>query len=139
MLQQLFCAHCRTALTEPINVETGGYPADREWTGYGCDPLTEPGHAIVSSDPMVWSEDANRKPPLQFAPQYWLNPADVVGRVEDVKNGRRLNGCCGPSGHGGPNQRCVQCKEEVGTLMADCWTDHVFVPEPGQTYWMEMK
>jgi len=88
---------------------------------------------------MVSSDDPGNRPPLQFVPQYWLNPIDVAGRVEDVDDACRLNGCCGPSGHSGPNQQCRGCGQEVGTLMADCWTDHVFVPEPKQTYWIELK
>jgi hypothetical protein len=136
MLQKLFCGHCHAALSGEINVLPGAYPAGRVWTDYESKPLTEAGTAILSSDPMVCSEDLANRPPLQFAPQHWLNPADVAANVEDVADGHGLNGCCGPSGHGGPNQRCRHCHKDVGTLMADCWTDLVFIPQPEWTYWI---
>lgn len=137
MLRKLLCAHCHAALSNEIDVLPGAYPTDRVWTDHESKPLTAPGTAILSSKPMLCSEDPKDRPPLQFAPQYWLNPADVAEGVENVADGRGLNGCCGPSGHGGPNQRCRKCRKDVGTLMADCWTDLVFIPQPDGTYWTE--
>lgn len=88
---------------------------------------------------MVWSEGGEATQPLQFVPQYWLNPIDVDKHVENAPHGRGQNGCCGPSGHGGPNQCCSTCGVDVGTLMADCWTDLVFIPQRDETYWTELK
>jgi len=137
MLQRLACAQCHATLTGTIDVQPGVYPPGREWSGYEPKPLTGAGYAIVSPNPILWSDDPQMKPPLQFAPQHWLNPVDVSGQIENADNAGSLNGCCGPSGHGGPNQRCKSCGCIVGTLMADCWTDHVFILQPDETYWIE--
>ncbi|SEE09319.1 hypothetical protein SAMN04487765_1369 [Tenacibaculum sp. MAR_2010_89] len=34
----------------------------------------------------------------------------------------KMQGCCGPSGADGLNQLCPTCKEEIGVLVADCYT-----------------
>lgn len=38
--------------------------------------------------------------------------------------GLRMQGCCGPSGLDGFNQLCPNCNEEIGILVADCFTPH---------------
>lgn len=100
-------------------------------------PICKLGEGYKSWRPMVWTESPNEKLPLRFAPQFWLNPADVTEAARDVADHRRLSGCCGRSGHNGPNQRCRACGATIGTLMDDCWTDRVFIPEPSMTVWIE--
>ncbi|WP_406283625.1 hypothetical protein [Embleya sp. NBC_00896] len=39
-------------------------------------------------------------------------------------------GCCGPSGHNGPNLACPACGTEVATLEADCYTQNEVTLSP---------
>jgi hypothetical protein len=74
-------------------------------------------------------------PKLEFTPQVWLNPEDLADRVRNIDDYSRLNGCCGLDGCDGPNQVCVGCGNEVGTLQSDCWTSTQFIVEPSGVDW----
>lgn len=55
-----------------------------------------------------------------------LEDAKHLGYVSD---GRRLSGCCGPSGLDGPNRICT-CGAEIATEKSDCWMPHAVVFDP---------
>jgi hypothetical protein len=113
------------------------YDTDSEDFGGVGPPLSEPGVAIKSDVPISRGSNPAKPIPLDFTPQFWLNPIDVVHAVENVADESRLGGCCGSNGLYGLNQRCHQCGAEVGTLMEDCWTANVFIPQPCATDWVE--
>jgi hypothetical protein len=66
-------------------------------------------------------------------PQYWLHPDDLTGPVHLSDD---AVGCCGVGGFHGPNQVC-RCKTAIGTLLEDCMTPTVFIPEPNATKWAD--
>lgn len=72
--------------------------------------------------------------PLDFVPQFWLHPDDLLPTVRPTKDVHRLGGCCGIAGQSGPNQLCG-CGAEIGTLQDDCFTPRIFIPEPDATRW----
>jgi hypothetical protein len=136
MKKALFCTGCGAQLTSALTIRSGKDPkvAKPEWGDR--QPLTPPGEAFKSYEPMDRSY-SDEPAPLEFVPQYWVNPADVGDKVRMTKRRERLGGCCGESGTKGPNQNCG-CGAQVGTLRADCWTPHVFIPNPDATEWREM-
>ncbi|QNQ12128.1 hypothetical protein H3Z74_19650 [Sphingomonas alpina] len=95
--------------------------------------MTDSGIAFKSYAPITRSYGDEREP-LDFIPQYWINPDDLTDAVGNTRNSRRLSGCCGLAGSNGPNQVC-RCGAEIGTLRTDCWSPRIFIPEPGQTWW----
>lgn len=135
MKQILCCAACNARLTPALTVVSsktpGAIPPEHE----DGKPLTPPGAAFKSWEPIERSY-GDQPAPLEFAPQYWLNPEDLDGNVHNTRDARRLNGCCGLDGCDGPNQ-IGRCGTEVGTLRTDCWTPLVFIPDPGKTNWIE--
>lgn len=64
-----------------------------------------------------------------------LEDAKHLGYVRD---GRRLSGCCGPSGTDGPNRICA-CGAEVATEKADCWMPHAVVFDPEKVELVEVQ
>ncbi len=48
-----------------------------------------------------------------------LSPGDLIGTTKILS---RWGGCCGPSGHEGPNLACAGCGAEVGVWIGDCYT-----------------
>jgi hypothetical protein len=48
-----------------------------------------------------------------------LSPGDLVGATKLLS---RWSGCCGPSGHQGPNLACARCGAKVGLWIGDCYT-----------------
>ncbi|MCW6535419.1 hypothetical protein [Sphingomonas lycopersici] len=139
MRARLSCTNCGALLTAMITIPPLANPMEAELAFVDQKPLTPPGTAFLSSTPMSGSTDKQRRAPLDFSPQYWLNPQDVEAAVEPVDDPHRLNGCCGLDGCDGPNMRCRICKTEVGTRQSDCWTSDVFIPEPGVTRWLEQQ
>lgn len=136
MKKALFCTACGSQLTTAVAVRSGKDPkvAKPEWRVRL--PLTPRGEAYKSYEPMDRSYDTEPAL-LEFVPQYWLNPADLGDAVTVTKRGGRLGGCCGEGGTNGPNRDC-RCGAEIGTFRDDCWTPHVFIPNPGATEWREM-
>lgn len=135
MRKILICSACGTELSGVLTILSTKDPAVTEPCHVDGEPLGPAGTAYKSWKPLAEAM-AGPPVPLQFTPQYWLHPDDVAGRVQDTKQGVRLSGCCGLAGLNGPNQLCA-CGAEVGTLINDCWTAHIFVPEPDATDWRD--
>lgn len=133
MKQMLICNACGARLTGALDVQSGKDPSVSSPKIVDREPLTPQGTAYKSYEPMVRSYGGPTEP-LDFAPQYWVNPADLADEVRLTKRLQRLNGCCGLAGLDGPNQLCT-CGEEIGTLRTDCFTPLVFIPEPKTTCW----
>jgi hypothetical protein len=130
----LVCTSCGAQLTVALRLLSGKDPSVPAVECRDGLPPADPGTVYKSYEPIVKSFDG-LPAPLEFTPQYWVNPADLTDSVELTKDERRLIGCCGPSGLDGPNQVC-RCGAEIGTLQSDCFTAHVFIPEPGATDWV---
>ncbi|MGY4395622.1 hypothetical protein ACVWZA_000783 [Sphingomonas sp. UYAg733] len=135
MNKTLHCTACGAQLTTSLTILSRKDPAVTQPIFEDGKPLSEPGSCFKSYEPIERSLSGDPVP-LDFIPQYWLNPDDLTKAVKMTADGRRLNGCCGPAGSNGPNQKC-QCGAEVGTLQADCWTSRVFIPQPDTTLWTE--
>ena len=135
MKKRLICNACGVELTGPLRILSGKDPSVTAPEHVDRAPLTESGVAFKSYDPIMRSF-ADDPAPLEFTPQYWLNPDDLTDAAGNTQNNRRLSGCCGISGLDGPNQVC-RCGAEVGTLQTDCFTPRVFIPEPGGTTWAD--
>jgi hypothetical protein len=99
-------------------------------------PLTANGTVLDSYEPLLGLRDWPAPDEPGFVPQCWINPDDVARTVRNTRIRKRLQGCCGPSGTEGLNQICL-CGAEVGTLINDCWTPQVFIPDPLRTAWLE--
>lgn len=80
----------------------------------------------------------NDQAPL-IAPGLYLNageidihfqmPIDFLLHIESVKlqnhkDPKRLQGCCGPGDLSVLNQVCPQCSAEIGVIVEDCWLPH---------------
>jgi len=137
MKGRLFCKTCGAPLSGELNILSTKDPAVEAPTLADQRPVTDRGTAYKSWDPLVIS--LGEPNPLGFAPQFWLNPDDVDDFTEPVKDICRLSGCCGLSGHFGPNMGCKSCKAEVGTKMTDCWTPYLFVAHPDGTELREIE
>lgn len=135
MKKILCCAACEARLTPALMVVSskvpGIVPPEQE---YG-KPLVARGSAFKSWEPIERSY-CDGPALLEFVPQYWLNPEDLDGNVRNTRDVRRLHGCCGLDGCDGLNQVC-QCGAEVGTLRTDCWTPHLFIPDPVNVNWIK--
>lgn len=125
----LYCKTCRIRLSAPLTIRSGKDPQVPAPEFKDREPPVERGIAYKSWEPWEQSFDA-RPTPLEFIPQYWLNPDDLTETIRPLDS--RMGGCCGPSGLSGPNQIC-RCKAEVGTFMDDCFTPRMFIPEPSTT------
>ena len=93
-------------------------------------PVSRPGTAFYSLVPLEKTSNPETTK-LRFSPQLWFNPLDVEDCTELTKDKELLKGCCGISGTRGPNVECANCGNLVGTLKDDCWTPHIFIPQPG--------
>lgn len=133
MRKSLHCAACGTRLTAPLQILSGKDPAVPEPAFEDGKPLTAQGIGFKSYKRTPVYGDSI---PLDFIPQYWLNPEDLTEAVRDTGNQKRLGGCCGLAGITGPNQLC-RCGAEIGTLRTDCWTPRLFIPEPDKTTWID--
>jgi hypothetical protein len=137
MFAKLKCSGCGAELSGLIQIRSTRDPARSPLTFEDQKPMTPPGEAIKSWEPMQKSHDPKNPAKLEFTPQFWLNPQDTAKSVEKVDDPRRLNGCCGLDGCDGPNMRCKTCYAVVGTRQSDCWTSDVFIPEPNATEWVK--
>ncbi len=135
MRKSLHCAACGVQLTAPLQMLSGKDPAVPAPSFEDGKPLTARGIGFKSYKPILWGTSGDR-PPLDFTPQYWLNPEDLTAAVRLTRNRKRLSGCCGLAGTDGPNQLC-RCGAEIGTLRTDCWTPCMFIPEPTKTTWVD--
>jgi len=131
-MKALYCNRCRARLTRQLDIVSGKDPAVTLPELKDREPPVESGVAFKSWKPLVRSF-SSEPAPLEFTPQYWLNPDDLTGLVSPLHS--RMNGCCGPSGHDGPNQLC-RCKAEIGTYQNDCFTPRIFIPNPETTTWV---
>ncbi|SEC00396.1 hypothetical protein SAMN04489761_2224 [Tenacibaculum sp. MAR_2009_124] len=52
--------------------------------------------------------------------EYLINSKSII--LKNHSESIRLQGCCGPSEFDKLNQVCVNCNNEIGVLIADCWT-----------------
>ncbi|WP_034961771.1 hypothetical protein [Erythrobacter longus] len=96
-------------------------------------PVCPIGMGYKSYEPFQRSFDPANPAPLEFSPQYWLNPEDVIEACRMTKKHERTIGCCGISGNGAPNLLCRKCRTEVGTMQTDCFTPLIFIPDPSNT------
>lgn len=131
----LCCGACEARLTPALTLVSSKAPGVVAPEQEPGKPLVARGIAYKSWEPIERSF-GNVPSLLEFVPQYWLNPDDLTDAVRITRNKDRLGGCCGLGGLGGPNQIC-RCGAEVGTLRTDCWTPHLFVPDPANTNWIE--
>ncbi|MBJ7438093.1 MAG: hypothetical protein JHD35_03580 [Sphingopyxis sp.] len=131
MKGQLFCTTCGAPLSNELNFLSTKDPAVEAPTLADQQPVTDHGTAYKSDKPFITSFDEPNS--LDFVAQIWTNPDDVEAFTELVGDSRRLGGCCGLSGCGGPNIRCKSCKAEIGTKMTDCWTPYLFIADPDGT------
>ncbi|MFA6117834.1 MAG: hypothetical protein WC729_27850 [Sphingomonas sp.] len=135
MKKRLICNACGAELTGALRILSGKDPSVTSPEHVDRAPLTEPGVAFKSYEPIMRSF-GDAPAPLEFTPQYWLNPDDLTDAVGNTPDNQHLSGCCGMGGFNGPNQIC-RCGAEIGTLQTDCVTPRVFIPEPGKTAWIE--
>ena len=135
MKQILCCSACEARLTSALTLVSSKAPGvilPEQKDGKSPTPR---GTAFKSWEPIERS-CSDQPALLEFVPQYWLHPEDLDGNIRNIRDARRLNGCCGLDGCDGPNQVC-RCGAAVGTLRTDCWTLHLFVPDPTTTNWIE--
>lgn len=134
--QTLYCKQCRTRLSRSIVFSDHANAAQ---PGFKFDlrkPVCASGYAVISQRPAPWIT-GHACPVLRSVPQYWLNPADLEPRVNELADGEGMQGCCGPTGVSGPNQVCRHCKAKVGVLQDDCITPRVFIPDQAATVWSQ--
>lgn len=135
MTKILCCTACEARLTPALTVMSSKAPGIVPPEQVRGKPLIAHGFAFKSWEPIEKSF-ADEPALLEFVPQHWLNPDDLAQTVGNTRKKDRLSGCCGIAGIGGPNQICG-CGAEIGTLRTDCWTPHLFVPDPAHTNWIE--
>lgn len=124
---ELRCCFCKASISHAFVVLSCDGATEAITPG---KPVAKPGTAFYSLVPL--EKTCNHETiKLGFSPQLWLNPLDVEGRTELTKDKELLKGCCGISGTRGPNVECASCGALVGTLKDDCWTPHIFIPQPG--------
>jgi hypothetical protein len=59
---------------------------------------------------------------------YITHPDDVL-HTHLTTELKRISGCCGLDGCGGPNLQCDGCGSYVAVKMTDCWLSHCVVFE----------
>jgi len=129
----LFCRTCGAVLSRELDLRSTRDPTVQQPMLADGQPVTPRGTAYKSHEPLVVSPDPAQPHQLSFVPQLWFNPDDVDVFGELVDDACRVGGCCGLSGHDGPNIRCKSCKSEIGTKMSDCWTPYLFIADPERT------
>jgi hypothetical protein len=127
------CKGCGSALSGEIALQSLKDPAVPQPAMLDQEPVCPVGTGYKSYEPFQRSFDRRRPAPLEFSPQYWLNPEDVLKACRITKKHERTSGCCGISGNGLPNLLCRTCRTEVGTMQADCFTPRIFIPDPKKT------
>ncbi|WP_075342361.1 hypothetical protein [Tenacibaculum agarivorans] len=105
---KLYCKKCKYLLVE------GLIKAKSSEVIYTDEiSLIPKGKYLINND--VWNfED------LQIT--YLINIKSI--KLKDHYDYKKMQGCCGPSGLDGLNQLCPTCNEEIGVLIADCFTPH---------------
>lgn len=130
-LVHLECNRCRSVLTRVLRVERDDDQASSRIDFVDNKCTIRAGVAHLSNKPIQQGDTL-----LDFVPQYWLNPNDLTDQVALTLDTKRLNGCCGYDGCDGPNQICVVCSADIGTLQNDCWTSIQFIVQPETTRWV---
>ncbi|WP_025740577.1 hypothetical protein [Aquimarina pacifica] len=78
------------------------------------------GQELLPAWEYVRTDKANYN--FDFPIKYLVHSKSLL--LIDHEDSLRFQGCCGPSQFGELNQVCPQCKNEIGILVADCWTSH---------------
>ena len=123
------CKSCGVSITQSLNILSLKDPSVREPDFVDQQPLSSPGNAYKSYEPIERSCDSDKPAALEFSPQFWLNVEDIEATTKLSGKAKRLNGCCGLAGCDGPNILCRECDSEVGTMRSDCWTPLVFIAD----------
>ena len=127
------CKDCGSALSGEIALQSLKDPAVPQPAMLDQQPVSPVGTGYKSYEPFEWSYNPGKPAPVEFLPQYWLNPEDVLKACRFTRKPERMIGCCGISGNGLPNLLCRKCRTEVGTMQADCCTPRIFIPDPNNT------
>lgn len=114
---QLYCKKCNYKLTVFELEQVSAGQANMEDQA----PLIRPGLYIIAGE-----IDINFGKPIDFL----LNKDSV--KLQNHKDTKRLQGCCGPGDLNVLNQVCPNCNSEIGILIADCWLPH-FIGISGET------
>ena len=148
MKQVLVCRNCEKKLTTPLEVTQSGDSKYIEPDWDSIDTFGNPGTAIKSSNKIEYKvSGATEDFYPTFVPQYWVRLDDLLDSVGVSSFPDRLLGCCvgfvgenlnGFEGSNGPNRTC-ECGRHVGTEFSDCWTAEVFIPDPKETKWQNVK
>ena len=106
---KLYCKRCNELLTPKTLIK-----ADEDELRF------EEGEELLPKDKYVLNDDIWNFDKLETS--YLINIKSII--LKDHEDKSRMVGCCGPSGLDGFNQLCPNCNEEVGILVADCFTLH---------------
>jgi hypothetical protein len=110
----IFCKECGARLSGPLSLFEGPI---RE-SPYGKPLYGEP---LLPAGCYALSELVLANPPF-----YGVEPRELLVGIADLDGALatpRTGGCCGPSGHEGPNLVCPD-GHPVGTQIGDCWQQH---------------
>jgi hypothetical protein len=137
MKRVLFCKACGSPLTPALTVvseKTPGIAPPKLFDGRSPTPR---GTVFESYRP--WHTSPRGKAGhLHILPQMWMGLDDLLGEPRYTPLVKRLNGCCGLDGCDGPNRLC-QCGAHIGTELSDCWTPRMFIPDPLETEWRDVR
>ena len=124
------CKACGKRASDDLTIHSSKDPTVALPECRDQQPICERGVAYKSYEPLDRAPSPHNPAPLDFIPQYWMNPGDVAAFAKHSKKRGRLGGCCGIAGMSGPNMICSGCKTEIGTKQSDCFTPLIFVPHP---------
>ena len=103
-MEALFCVSCGAQLTGPLTIRSSKDPSISKPSLESGLPVMLTGHAYKSWEPITKSvggmpEIATASmpvpAPLEFVPQFWINPDDLTEAIRPTNKGKRLRGCCG--------------------------------------------
>lgn len=137
MKNQLTCKNCQDILSYPITILNGNSPEVSEPELEDYKDVTPKGIAYEANRPYRKSTK-DKKDPLDFTPQIWMNINDLTDKTELTDDDNRTGGCCGLDGCDGPNVICGNCNQYIGTQMTDCHTSYLFIPQPETTEWKKV-
>jgi hypothetical protein len=104
-----YCQKCNHKLTVLELEQASSDQANME----GQTPLIGPGLYINAGEIDIHFEKS-----INF-----LVNKDSV-KLQNHKDIKRLQGCCGPGDLSVLNQVCPNCSAEIGVIFADCWLPH---------------
>ena len=125
----LICTHCGKEISRPVNLD---------WIGASCNPNSEDdfevedheygdfslvpeGFALITLKPIHEGQPGvTAIPVLDFSPQIWMNPDDLLDRLEHIN--RHMN---------------CRCGSKVGYREDDSmhYDLRYFIPAPHKTKW----